>query len=235
MGSRALSHDSIFLAQQVLTDVEPARILSQENVHSKIKALQVKGLVISGISGGSGASSPNSAALLPQLKLQQQKWHLGPPPLLLPIKQAEDPESSCQHDSPAHSPPTNSGTGIPTSPTFAKVNTHCYMHLTVTLYGHCFSFKPVFLLLFLFFSHSFNPYLFHFHSHPNFHSLNLRVSLPRTRHVALKPPNRPPLNPRWTSAFRLSSLPPWIALLHVTECPSGPETRGPAPRKGLTQ
>uniref|UniRef100_A0A3Q0TA44 Uncharacterized protein n=1 Tax=Amphilophus citrinellus TaxID=61819 RepID=A0A3Q0TA44_AMPCI len=40
MGSRALSHDSIFLADQVLTDPEPARVLSQENVHSKIKALQ---------------------------------------------------------------------------------------------------------------------------------------------------------------------------------------------------
>uniref|UniRef100_A0A8C9Y5J6 Uncharacterized protein n=1 Tax=Sander lucioperca TaxID=283035 RepID=A0A8C9Y5J6_SANLU len=39
MGSRALSHDSIFLADLVLTDTEPARVLSQENVHSKIKAL----------------------------------------------------------------------------------------------------------------------------------------------------------------------------------------------------
>lgn len=46
MGSRALSHDSIFLADQVLTDVEPVRILSQENVHSKIKALQVESLRI---------------------------------------------------------------------------------------------------------------------------------------------------------------------------------------------
>lgn len=42
MGSRALSHDSIFLADQVLTDAEPAKVLSQENVHSKIKTLQVK-------------------------------------------------------------------------------------------------------------------------------------------------------------------------------------------------
>lgn len=49
MGSRALSHDSIFLADQVLEDVEPVRILSQENVHSKIKALQVESLIISGI------------------------------------------------------------------------------------------------------------------------------------------------------------------------------------------
>lgn len=41
MGSRALSHDSIFLDDQDLTDAEPARVLSQENVHGKIKALQV--------------------------------------------------------------------------------------------------------------------------------------------------------------------------------------------------
>ncbi len=46
MGSRALSHDSIFLADQVLTDAEPARVLSQENVHSKIKALQVQTFIL---------------------------------------------------------------------------------------------------------------------------------------------------------------------------------------------
>lgn len=56
MGSRALSHDSIFLADQVLTDVEPVRILSQENVHSKIKALQVESLGISGIAQRSGTA-----------------------------------------------------------------------------------------------------------------------------------------------------------------------------------
>lgn len=50
MGSRALSHDSIFLAEEVLADVEPSRILSQENVHGKIKALQVKLSVIARIS-----------------------------------------------------------------------------------------------------------------------------------------------------------------------------------------
>lgn len=41
MGSRALSHDSIFLADQDQQDAEPVRVLSQENVHGKIKALQV--------------------------------------------------------------------------------------------------------------------------------------------------------------------------------------------------
>lgn len=40
LSSRALSHDSIFLADQVQSS-QPTRVLSQENVHSKIKALQV--------------------------------------------------------------------------------------------------------------------------------------------------------------------------------------------------
>nr|XP_057937094.1 capping protein-inhibiting regulator of actin dynamics isoform X2 [Doryrhamphus excisus] len=90
MGSRALSHDSIFWADQVLTDEEPMRVLSQENVHSKIKALQ--------------------------MKLQQQKMHLGPPPLILPVRQQDNvgghsedsvsslklPEISAAGDVPTH-------------------------------------------------------------------------------------------------------------------------------------
>ncbi|XP_042351076.1 capping protein-inhibiting regulator of actin dynamics isoform X2 [Plectropomus leopardus] len=83
MGSRALSHDSIFLADQVLTEAEPARVLSQENVHSKIKALQ--------------------------MKLQQQNLHLGPPPLVLPIRRPEDVGSRSEDDSLPHSPPEMSG------------------------------------------------------------------------------------------------------------------------------
>lgn len=45
MGSRALSYDSVFLSDQVLTGAEPARVLSQENVHGKIKALQVQAFI----------------------------------------------------------------------------------------------------------------------------------------------------------------------------------------------
>uniref|UniRef100_A0A3B3VZQ2 Uncharacterized protein n=1 Tax=Poecilia latipinna TaxID=48699 RepID=A0A3B3VZQ2_9TELE len=41
MGSRAFSHESIFLDDQVLSDPDPVRVSSQENVHSKIKSLQV--------------------------------------------------------------------------------------------------------------------------------------------------------------------------------------------------
>lgn len=78
MGSRALSHDSIFLADQLTltTEPEPARVLSQENVHSKIKALQEK--------------------------LQQQKFHLGPPPMIPhiipPNKQEEDETGHSEED-----------------------------------------------------------------------------------------------------------------------------------------
>lgn len=68
MGSRALSHESIFLADQVLTDVEPVRILSQENVHSKIKALQVESFGISGISQTSGT------AILKPLLRRYHSW-----------------------------------------------------------------------------------------------------------------------------------------------------------------
>ncbi|XP_071333865.1 uncharacterized protein cracdla [Trachinotus anak] len=94
MGSRALSHDSIFLADQDLTDTEPARVLSQENVHSKIKALQIK--------------------------LQQQKMHLGPPPLVLPIRRPEDLASRSEDDSLPHSPPDASGGDVTSHGAFSK-------------------------------------------------------------------------------------------------------------------
>ncbi|XP_029967108.1 uncharacterized protein KIAA1211-like [Salarias fasciatus] len=86
IGSRTLSHDSIFLSDPVETDAQPARVLSQENVHSKIKALQ--------------------------LKLQQQKMHLGPPPLVLPIRRPEGGEAQAEDRKP-HSPPGEPGADVP--------------------------------------------------------------------------------------------------------------------------
>ncbi|KAL6484837.1 hypothetical protein MHYP_G00068820 [Metynnis hypsauchen] len=79
LGYRALSHDSIFLSDQCQSDPEPQRVLSQENIHGKIRALQ--------------------------MKLQQQNMHLGPPPLVLPIKRSEDPGGSSEDDGLPHSPP----------------------------------------------------------------------------------------------------------------------------------
>ncbi|XP_046886954.1 CRACD-like protein isoform X2 [Hypomesus transpacificus] len=78
LGSRALSHDSIFLADQAPGPSEPARVLSQENVHGKIRALQ--------------------------LKLQQQNMHLGPPPLLIPGKRTEDSGATSEDDGLPQSP-----------------------------------------------------------------------------------------------------------------------------------
>ncbi|XP_072252821.1 uncharacterized protein cracdla [Leuresthes tenuis] len=85
MGSRALSHDSIFLAAQAQTDDEPGRVLSQENVHSKIKALQ--------------------------MKLQLQKMHFGPPAMFLPVKNPEEVGSRSE-DSLHHSSYHSSGEDV---------------------------------------------------------------------------------------------------------------------------
>nr|XP_046175296.1 CRACD-like protein isoform X2 [Oncorhynchus gorbuscha] len=79
LGSRALSHDSIFLADQSQSSSEPTRILSQENVHGRIQELQ--------------------------LKLQRQNMCLGPPPLLIPGKRMEDSGATSEDDGLPQSPP----------------------------------------------------------------------------------------------------------------------------------
>uniref|UniRef100_A0A3B4GA94 Uncharacterized protein n=1 Tax=Pundamilia nyererei TaxID=303518 RepID=A0A3B4GA94_9CICH len=68
MGSRALSHDSIFLDDLVMTEPEPTRVLSQENVHSKIKALQVRHFFILAVNlAGVFAQSDNKSLLYKHL------------------------------------------------------------------------------------------------------------------------------------------------------------------------
>lgn len=42
LGSRALSHDSIFIPESGQDPTRPVRVFSQENVCDRIKALQVK-------------------------------------------------------------------------------------------------------------------------------------------------------------------------------------------------
>ncbi|XP_077391913.1 uncharacterized protein cracdla isoform X2 [Festucalex cinctus] len=102
LGSRALSHDSIFWADQVQTDDDdadadqPVRVLSQENVHSKIKALQ--------------------------MKLRQQKMHLGPPPLVLPIRRQEDDGGRSEEAFAPHQSPEFSTVAVPTHGTLSKVS-----------------------------------------------------------------------------------------------------------------
>ncbi|KAK3530462.1 hypothetical protein QTP86_024378 [Hemibagrus guttatus] len=77
LSSRALSHDSIFLADPVQSS-QPTRVLSQENVQSKIKALQ--------------------------LKLQQQNMRLAPP-LFIPGRRLEDSGTTSEDDGLPRSPP----------------------------------------------------------------------------------------------------------------------------------
>ncbi|XP_042179819.1 CRACD-like protein isoform X2 [Oncorhynchus tshawytscha] len=79
LGSRALSHDSIFLADQSQSSSEPTRVLSQENIHGRIQELQ--------------------------LKLQRQNMFLGPPPLLIPGKRMEDSGATSEDDGLPQSPP----------------------------------------------------------------------------------------------------------------------------------
>ncbi|XP_051559220.1 CRACD-like protein isoform X2 [Myxocyprinus asiaticus] len=78
LSTRAMSHDSIFITDQTQS-TEPTRVLSQENVHGKIKALQ--------------------------LKLQQQNLRLGPPPMLIPGKCTEDSGATSEDDGLPCSPP----------------------------------------------------------------------------------------------------------------------------------
>ncbi|XP_066563036.1 CRACD-like protein isoform X2 [Amia ocellicauda] len=78
LASRALSHDSIFIAESSQTSPGPARVLSQENVHGRIKALQLK---------------------------LQQNIRLGPPPLVIPSKRSEDAGASSEDDGLPRSPP----------------------------------------------------------------------------------------------------------------------------------
>ncbi|XP_041925292.1 CRACD-like protein isoform X1 [Alosa sapidissima] len=79
LGSRALSHESIFLAEQCLSSAEPSQGLSQENVPSRIKTLQ--------------------------MKLQQQNLRLGQPPHVMSIKRPEDTGGSSEDDGLPQSPP----------------------------------------------------------------------------------------------------------------------------------
>ncbi|KAM7407182.1 hypothetical protein PAMA_003084 [Pampus argenteus] len=94
MGSRALSHDSIFLADLVPSEAELARVSSQENVHSKIKDLQ--------------------------MKLQQQKMHLGPPPLVLPVRRPEELCGRSEDDGLPRRPSEISGCDVTTQQVLSK-------------------------------------------------------------------------------------------------------------------
>ncbi|XP_029394060.1 uncharacterized protein KIAA1211-like homolog isoform X2 [Mus pahari] len=79
MGSRALSHDSIFFPESGQDPARPVRVFSQENVCDRIKALQ--------------------------LKIQCNVKMGPPPPGGLPIKRAEETGMSSEDDGLPRSPP----------------------------------------------------------------------------------------------------------------------------------
>ncbi|KAM9021299.1 CRACD-like protein isoform 7-T8 [Ara ararauna] len=79
MGSRALSHDSIFIPETGQEPARPVRVFSQENISDRIRALQLK--------------------LQPTMKL-------GPPPPFGPnAKRTEDAGTSSEDDGLPRSPP----------------------------------------------------------------------------------------------------------------------------------
>ncbi|XP_055657980.1 CRACD-like protein [Falco peregrinus] len=79
MGSRALSHDSIFIPETGQEPARPVRVFSQENVSDRIRALQLK--------------------LQPTMKLGP------PPPFGLHAKRTEDAGTSSEDDGLPRSPP----------------------------------------------------------------------------------------------------------------------------------
>ncbi|XP_069732427.1 CRACD-like protein [Phaenicophaeus curvirostris] len=79
MGSRALSHDSIFIPETGQEPARPVRVFSQENISDRIRALQLK--------------------LQPTMKLGP------PPPLRLHAKRTEDAGTSSEDDGLPRSPP----------------------------------------------------------------------------------------------------------------------------------
>ncbi|XP_030331693.1 uncharacterized protein KIAA1211-like homolog isoform X3 [Strigops habroptila] len=79
MGSRALSHDSIFIPETGQEPARPVRVFSQENISDRIRALQLK--------------------LQPTMKLGP------PPPFRLHAKRTEDAGTSSEDDGLPRSPP----------------------------------------------------------------------------------------------------------------------------------
>ncbi|KFQ44834.1 Uncharacterized protein KIAA1211-like, partial [Nestor notabilis] len=79
MGSRALSHDSIFIPETGQEPARPVRVFSQENISDRIRALQLK--------------------LQPTMKLGP------PPPFGLHAKRTEDAGTSSEDDGLPRSPP----------------------------------------------------------------------------------------------------------------------------------
>ena len=118
MGSRALSHDSIFFPESGQDPARPVRVFSQENVCDRIKALQ--------------------------LKIQCNVKMGPPPPGGLPIKRAEETGMSSEDDGLPRSPPEMSllhdvGPGT----TIKRAQSECLSDLSWTLDEEDYEEKPL--------------------------------------------------------------------------------------------
>ncbi|XP_059819893.1 CRACD-like protein isoform X1 [Hypanus sabinus] len=110
MGTRALSHDSIFIPDTSgQPAVQPARVFSQESISAPIRALQLK---------------------------VQQNIKLGPPPKSTPAKRIEDTGASSEDDGLPRSPPESSPIHEALARSqLAKYSDHYKNHSSLTLGG----------------------------------------------------------------------------------------------------
>ncbi|XP_048389182.1 CRACD-like protein isoform X2 [Stegostoma tigrinum] len=110
MGTRALSHDSIFIPDtSVQQPVKPVRVFSQESVSGPIKALQLK---------------------------VQQNVKVGPPPTLIPAPKMDDAGASSEDDGLPQSPPQSSPLHEISTPSYLTKYSDPYKnHSSLTLGG----------------------------------------------------------------------------------------------------
>ncbi|CAI9565746.1 unnamed protein product, partial [Staurois parvus] len=105
LGSRAVSHDSIFIPEIVQETTRPVRVFSQENVSDHIKALQLK---------------------------LQSNIKIGPPPFGFLSKRTEDPGTSSEDDGLPRSPPEMSLVHESIKTRFSDIHRH---HSSLSLGG----------------------------------------------------------------------------------------------------
>ncbi|XP_044144000.1 CRACD-like protein [Bufo gargarizans] len=106
LGSRAVSHDSIFIPEVAQETARPIRVFSQENVSDRIKALQLK---------------------------LQSNIKVGPPPFGLLSKRSDDAGTSSEDDGLPRSPPEMSLTHDAVKTKFSDIHRH--HHSTLSLAG----------------------------------------------------------------------------------------------------
>ncbi|KAG8586810.1 hypothetical protein GDO81_005487 [Engystomops pustulosus] len=104
LGSRAVSHDSIFIPEVAQETTRPIRVFSQENVSDRIKALQLK---------------------------LQSNIKVGPPPFGLLNKRSEDAGASSEDDGLPRSPPEMSLLQDAIKTRFSDIHRHHHSSLSL--------------------------------------------------------------------------------------------------------